>query len=79
MRAFTCLTLGLALVAVAQPAYAGKDSNFVSMQQCENFLNRWRDSLVRPNSDSVAYLLPIYQAAYCAESSNGRYNVVWPG
>lgn len=79
MRITLSLTAGLFAGILALPAQAApRESEFVTIGQCENFLDRWRDSLERPHSAPMAYLRPYYAAAYCVQSSNGRYNVVWP-
>ena len=80
MRIIAFLAAGLTFGALAIPAQADpRETDFVSMHQCENFLNRWRNSLERPpTADALAYLRPRFAGAYCVQSANGRYNVVWP-
>jgi hypothetical protein len=80
MRVAIAVALGLTLSTLTSTAQAGPaESDFASMRQCENYLDRWRSSLQRPNAGSMGALLAIYEAAYCEQSANGRFNVVWPG
>jgi hypothetical protein len=73
------LVLAMLAGAFSSPAFADpRETDFVSIHQCENYLNRWRNSLERPTSGHLAYLKPLYYGAYCEQSPNGRFNVVWP-
>lgn len=78
-RLGTMVALGLMLGLTSVPAQAVfPQHGFKSMRQCDNLLNKWRHHIARGQVEHFPQLLLYFEAAYCAEMSDGSYNVIWP-